>query len=129
MKRFKPALAVTRERYSVTSVQLQHPKTQSEREWAKMKSSSWPPWKESKLGINEHVDAEYGISRAGYPEQAWEKTAGVLVPQGRMQRDGGGGKEEKSKNQKLNTIGLELNLYRSFLGFGTQSDFIKLSQR
>lgn len=90
MKKFQPALAVTREGYrAVTSVQLQHPKTQSEREWAKMKSLSWPPWKESKLGINEDIDAEYGISRAGqslmqsreagYPEQAWEKAAGVLA--------------------------------------------------
>lgn len=90
MKRFQPALAVTREGYrAVTSVQLQHPKTQSEREWAKMKSLSWPPWKESKLGINEDINAEYGTSRAGqslvqsraagYPEQAWEKAAGVLA--------------------------------------------------
>lgn len=90
MKRFQPALAVTREGYrAVTSVQLQHPKTQSEREWAKMKSLSWPPWKESKLGINEDIDAKYGTSRAGmslmqsreagYPEQAWEKAAGVLA--------------------------------------------------
>lgn len=90
MKRFQPALAVTREGYrAVTSVQLQHPKTQSEREWAKMKSLSWPPWKESKLGINEDIDADYGTSRAGqslmqsreagYSEQAWEKAAGVLA--------------------------------------------------
>lgn len=90
MKRFQPALAITREGYrAVTSVQLQHPKTQSEREWAKMKSLSWPPWKESKLGINEDIDVEYGTSRAGlslmqsreagYPEQAWEKAAGVLA--------------------------------------------------
>lgn len=90
MKRFQPALAVTREGYrAVTSVQLQHPKTQSEREWAKMKSLSWPPWKESRLGINEDIDTEYGTSRAGqslmqsreagYSEQAWEKAAGVLA--------------------------------------------------
>lgn len=105
----KPALAVTRKRYNVTSVQLQHPKTQSEREWAKRKSLSWPSWKESnKLSINEHMDAEYGISRAGqslmhsrgagYPEQACEETAGVLAPQGRIQRDG---KEKKKKSQKI----------------------------
>ena len=89
MNEFVPALAINREGYrAVVSVQLAHRKTIQEREWARMKAKSWPPWKEEKLGIDADVDIESGISRAnkalsrlseaGYGSQSWEATAKVL---------------------------------------------------
>lgn len=90
MSEFQPSLIVTREGYrAITAVQLAHKKTQRERQWAKMKAVSWPPWKEEKLGIDRDIGPEYGRSRAsesslrareaGYSPQAWEVAAEVLA--------------------------------------------------
>ncbi|KAL8817935.1 MAG: hypothetical protein Q9223_003329 [Gallowayella weberi] len=83
-------LVINREGYrSVAQVQLAHRKTDHERTWASLKALSWPPWKEDKLGIDAHIGAEYGISRAlyvlhqaaerGYGPSAWERATGILA--------------------------------------------------
>ncbi|KAH0334271.1 hypothetical protein KCU81_g9547, partial [Aureobasidium melanogenum] len=81
-----PALAINRVGYrAVVRVQLATKKTPSEREWARLKSPSWPPWKEDRTGMDARIDLDYGISRAhqvlirmqeaGYPLQGWDQVA------------------------------------------------------
>lgn len=89
MNSFEPALTITVDGYrAVTKVQLAHRKTAAEREWAKMKAVSWPPWKEERLGLDSEKGIEMGISRAkeslsrhyeaGYAPKVWEAAAGIL---------------------------------------------------
>ena len=89
MDRFNPPLIITREGYqAITSLQLAHRKTYSEREWAQAKAQSWPPWKEDKLGIDSDRGVDMGTSRAtnslskmyesGYGPQGWEPGAEIL---------------------------------------------------
>ena len=89
MNEFEPALTINKEGYrAVVRVQLAHRMTIREREWARMKAKSWPPWKEEKLGIDADIGIESGISRAneslsrlseaGYGLQSWEGAARVL---------------------------------------------------
>ncbi|MCJ1294315.1 hypothetical protein MMC34_005873 [Xylographa carneopallida] len=89
MNGFEPALTINKEGYrAVVRVQLAHRKTIQEREWARRKAKSWPPWKEEKLGIDVDVGIESGRSRAnesllrlseaGYGPQSWEGAAKVL---------------------------------------------------
>ena len=89
MNQFDPPLLVDRKGYrAVVSMQLMHKKTLREREWARMKARSWPPWKEDKLGIDAHIGVEHGISRArealrrareaGYAADDWDATASIL---------------------------------------------------
>ncbi|MCJ1400236.1 hypothetical protein MMC11_003440 [Xylographa trunciseda] len=89
MNDLQPALAINREGYqAIVRIQLAHRKTLREREWARMKAKSWPPWKEEKLGIDADIGIESGISRAneslsrlseaGYGSQSWEATARIL---------------------------------------------------
>lgn len=86
MAEHTPALAINREGYrGVTRVQLAHKKTSTEAEWARLKSSSWPPWKEDRTGMDVNVGLEYGLSRArhilnrmqeaGYSMKAWDDIA------------------------------------------------------
>lgn len=90
MTEFEPALAVNREGYrAITRVQVAHRKTVIERQWALMKSKSWPPWKEEKLGLDVEKGIEDGISRAseslsrskeaGYPDLMWERAAHIAA--------------------------------------------------
>ncbi|MCJ1230119.1 hypothetical protein MMC12_006790 [Toensbergia leucococca] len=90
MNEFEPALTINREGYrAVTRVQLAHKKTLRERDWASMKSKSWPPWKEDKIGTDVKKGAEYGMSRAsesmsrareaGYATQVWENVAEIFA--------------------------------------------------
>lgn len=90
MTEFEPALNITRKGYqAVAQVQLACRKTVPEREWARLKAKSWPPWKESKLGIDSDIDIDRGTSRAsevimrsqeaGYAEQAWDSIAKVYA--------------------------------------------------
>ena len=83
-------ITINREGYrAMALVQLAHRKTDSEREWARLKAPSWPPWKVNRTGMDAHVAAESGISRAttvlheatdrGYGPRAWEKGAGILA--------------------------------------------------
>ncbi|KAL8729597.1 MAG: hypothetical protein Q9181_004956 [Wetmoreana brouardii] len=90
MNTFQPPLTIDREGYrAVTRVQLAHRKTYGEREWARLKGMSWPPWKEDKLGVDANVGVEDGMSRAsdslhrlseaGYAFSGWERNATVLA--------------------------------------------------
>ena len=90
MDTHRPSLVVTREGYrAVTRVQLAHHKTYSEQSWADLKSTSWPPWKEDKLGFDAEKGMESGLSRAshalrkmyesGYPMHVWEQTAEIYA--------------------------------------------------
>lgn len=83
-----PALAINRVGYrAVVRVQLANKKTPSEQEWARLKSPSWPPWKEDRTGMDARIDLDYGVSRAhqilirmqeaGYPLQGWDQVAMV----------------------------------------------------
>lgn len=85
-----PALAIDRVGYrAVTRVQLATKKTASEQEWARLKSPSWPPWKEDRTGMDARIDLDYGVSRAhqillrmqeaGYPLKEWDQVAMVYA--------------------------------------------------
>ena len=85
-----PALAIDRVGYrAVTRVQLATKKTAPEQEWARLKSPSWPPWKEDRTGMDARIDLDYGVSRAhqillrmqeaGYPLGAWDQVAMVYA--------------------------------------------------
>jgi hypothetical protein len=85
-----PALAIDRVGYrAVTRVQLATKKTDSEREWARLKSPSWPPWKEDRTGMDARIGLDYGVSRAhqillrmqeaGYPLKEWDQVAMVYA--------------------------------------------------
>ena len=89
MNKFDPPLLVDRKGYrAVVSMQLMHKKTLREREWARMKAKSWPPWKEEKLGMDASIGVEHGISRArealhrareaGYATDDWDAAASIL---------------------------------------------------
>ena len=90
MNQFEPPLAVDRRGYrAVTAMQLMHKKTTREREWALLKSRSWPPWKQDRLGTDAAIGPEHGISRAkevmgraeeaGYAKNGWEDAASLLT--------------------------------------------------
>lgn len=90
MAEFEPALNINREGYqAVAQVQLARRKTLPEREWARLKAKSWPPWKESKLGIDSDIGIERGVSRAaeaitrsqeaGYAEEGWDSIAKIYA--------------------------------------------------
>lgn len=90
MAEFEPALNINRKGYqAVVQVQLARRKTSPEREWARLKAKSWPPWKESKMGIDSDIGIERGVSRAleaitrsqeaGYAEQDWDSIAKIYA--------------------------------------------------
>ena len=90
MNEFEPALSINREGYrAVAHVQLAHRKTLLERRWAQLKSKSWPPWKEEKLGTDAELGIDMGRSRAlealstlkesGYAFGDWENAAMILA--------------------------------------------------
>lgn len=79
-----PALPVTQVGFRATMrVQLAHAKTEQEREWARLKGPSWPPWMQKRTAMDEGKGYEFGASRAslimhqmfeaGYPDGKWEK--------------------------------------------------------
>ncbi|KAL5339185.1 hypothetical protein BJX70DRAFT_364610 [Aspergillus crustosus] len=86
----QPALPVTRLGYrGLASLQLAHKKTTAEREFAELKAQSWPPWEETRAGIDSDKGLEGVKSRAkhvlghmteaGYPDLLWEQTLGILA--------------------------------------------------
>lgn len=90
MAEFKPQLPITREGFrALIKVQLLHKKTADEISWASAKSSSWPPWRQDKMGIQK--DHEYPgkesramkllrrMREAGYAHGAWEQSASILA--------------------------------------------------
>jgi hypothetical protein len=85
-----PALAINRTGYrAVIRVQLAAKKTGPEQEWARLKSPSWPPWKEDRTGMDAHIGLDHGVSRAhqillrmqeaGYPLQEWDQIAMIYA--------------------------------------------------
>ncbi|RDI84213.1 hypothetical protein Vi05172_g5988 [Venturia inaequalis] len=50
---------------AVTSVLLRLEKTPQERDWARLKAASWPPFRRSRTRLDDAKGAEYGKSRAG----------------------------------------------------------------
>ncbi|KAF1977212.1 hypothetical protein BU23DRAFT_501047 [Bimuria novae-zelandiae CBS 107.79] len=86
----EPALTVTRHGFQgVARNQLTHAKTAREREWAKLKGPSWPPWKENRHSMDEDKGYMFAVSRAsrllhrlyegGYAGRQWEKVAEVYA--------------------------------------------------
>ncbi|KAF2177932.1 hypothetical protein K469DRAFT_676646 [Zopfia rhizophila CBS 207.26] len=85
-----PALIVTKVGFrAVTRVQLAHEKTDQERDWASLKTLSWPPWKENRTAMDEEKGPDYGFSRAsrilmrmyeaGYKSDGWEELADIYT--------------------------------------------------
>jgi hypothetical protein len=85
-----PAITVTRSGFrAISRTQLAHPKTAEEKEWAKLKGPSWPPWKDNRTAMDEDKSYEFGASRAakifhrmyeaGYRGQTWEAMAEVYT--------------------------------------------------
>lgn len=81
-----PSLHINRQGYrAVVRIQLRLRKTDQEREWAELKSLSWPPWKVDRTAMDTALGPEHGISRAGatlarmreagYRPLHWEKLA------------------------------------------------------
>ncbi|KAH0566377.1 hypothetical protein GP486_000235 [Trichoglossum hirsutum] len=90
MAEFNPPLPINKEGYrAVVRVQLAHRKTPRERQWAELKSKSWPPWKEEKTGLDAEKGIEHGISRAkealtrmkeaGYAPGTWGKVVDIFA--------------------------------------------------
>ncbi|CAF9932222.1 MAG: hypothetical protein HETSPECPRED_008304 [Heterodermia speciosa] len=90
MNEFDPPLVVDREGYrAVIRLQLAHKKTLQERDWASLKATSWPPWKQDKLGLDAEKDIQYGqsgasqairqLQEAGYALGEWESSAEILA--------------------------------------------------
>ncbi|KAI9851958.1 MAG: hypothetical protein M1838_002247 [Thelocarpon superellum] len=89
MARFRPPLSITAEGYrAVIRVQAAHKKTPRERQWTTRKARSWPPWPESKLGIDvirdedgstRTVEAIQRMNEAGYASPEWEAVARVIA--------------------------------------------------
>lgn len=50
---------------AVTSVLLRLEKTPQERDWARLKAPSWPPFRRSQTRLDDSKGADYGKSRAG----------------------------------------------------------------
>lgn len=90
MSQFKPPLIVDRQGYrAVASMQLLHSKTDDEKQWAALKSKSWPPWIQERSGLDADLEWEDGVSRAqdvlfgartaGYAADGWDDVAQVLA--------------------------------------------------
>jgi hypothetical protein len=90
MIQFNPPLPINKEGYlAVARVQLAHRKTIKERQWAELKSKSWPPWIEEKTGLDTEKGSEHGISRArealtrmkeaGYAPGIWGKVLDIFA--------------------------------------------------
>ncbi|KAI1997345.1 hypothetical protein LOZ53_000705 [Ophidiomyces ophidiicola] len=90
MTKFEPPLAVTREGYhAVTRIQNARRKLNPDKQWAKFKAKSWPPWKEDKLGIDvdkglegsrsKTIGAITRMKEAGYSATRWDRIATILA--------------------------------------------------
>ncbi|KAI9779612.1 MAG: hypothetical protein M1839_007277 [Geoglossum umbratile] len=90
MTQFSPPLPINKEGYlAVARVQAAHRKTANERQWAELKSKSWPPWIEEKTGLDTEKGVEHGTSRAkealtrmkeaGYTPGTWGKVVDIFA--------------------------------------------------
>jgi hypothetical protein len=89
MSKYDPPLTLNRDGYrAITRVQIAHRKSLPERDWAVIKSRSWPPYKQDRTGLDADIGIEHGISRAretlakmnesGLRSDSWERSAMVL---------------------------------------------------
>ena len=90
MASHEPQLYLTQDGFrAMAKVQAAHRKTGPDREWAQLKSHSWPPWKTIRNAMDEGTDVEkHGISRAnqilrsmrqaGYVDKTWDKVVEIL---------------------------------------------------
>jgi hypothetical protein len=79
MARFEPPLQLTRTGFrAVIRVQLAHKKTEQEKDWASLKSKSWPPWSVPRTRMDEEKGFEYGKSRA-HRTLEWMRSAGYCT--------------------------------------------------
>ncbi|ETN43119.1 uncharacterized protein HMPREF1541_02277 [Cyphellophora europaea CBS 101466] len=90
MTEHRPELPINREGYrALISVQLAHRKTPPEDAWARVKSLSWPPWREDRLGMDASLEYPGRESRAakllrrmneaGYAHGVWEVAAKIMA--------------------------------------------------
>jgi len=87
----EPALHISREGYrAVILLQLAQRKSEKERQWAELKTLSWPPWKDERTAMDAYITADdHGLSKAGatlqrmreagYAPHGWEKTAAIFA--------------------------------------------------
>ncbi|KAL8853053.1 MAG: hypothetical protein Q9221_002083 [Calogaya cf. arnoldii] len=62
-KMLDSGLVVNREGYRAFALtQLAHRKTESEREWARLKGPTWPPWKADRTGMDADIGPESGVN-------------------------------------------------------------------
>ncbi|KAK2737294.1 hypothetical protein FQN57_000378 [Myotisia sp. PD_48] len=89
MRTFNPPLALTRSSYqAITKILLASQKSKSEKQWARFKAASWPPWKEDKLGIDagrlegsksKSMESISQMTQAGYASTSWDQVASILA--------------------------------------------------
>jgi hypothetical protein len=80
MVELKPALPVTRQGHrALSSVLLRLKKTPQERDWARLKAPSWPPFRQSKTRLDDMKGSDYGMSRAGRALQYMQEYGYPLV--------------------------------------------------
>ncbi|RDW86574.1 uncharacterized protein DSM5745_03216 [Aspergillus mulundensis] len=90
MAEIHPASPISRRGYQgLAAVQLAHRKTAAEREFAELKTPSWPPWKEERSGMDADKGVEGTRSRAsrvllqmreaGHSFSLWEDVANILA--------------------------------------------------
>lgn len=84
-----PPIDLNREGYrAVAAVQLGQRKSSRDREWAELKTLSWPPWKSDRTAMDAYITHEtHGITKAadtlrrmqaaGYGRQDWEAAASI----------------------------------------------------
>ena len=90
MEAHKPPLQISREGFrGLVAVSLALQKSDEEKEWARVKSNAWPPWRKSQLGIDEDLDFPGRDSRAtrmlatmakhGFAKADWDRAAAILA--------------------------------------------------
>lgn len=89
MAEHEPSIDLNREGYrAVVAVQLGQRKSARDRQWAELKSLSWPPWKSERTAMDAYITHEtHGTPKAadtlrrlqgaGYGRQDWEAAASI----------------------------------------------------
>ncbi|KAI9684010.1 MAG: hypothetical protein M1822_005837 [Bathelium mastoideum] len=90
MAEHRPPLTVTQVGYrALIIIQLAQRKNSRERDWANLKSKTWPPWKQDQTGLDAEKGLEYSMTRAamvirkmqeaGYGTTQWERVAKIFT--------------------------------------------------
>lgn len=88
MVKHRPPIELNREGWrGIISVLLRRPKSGRDRKWAELKSLSWPPFMEPRIGFDQELTPDDGASKAnealkrmheaGYRSANWEKIASI----------------------------------------------------